>query len=467
MGTAAALFMFRLGDEGFWIDELFSIRDADQSLIDVYQSTQFRPLYYLLLSGWMRLGSGDAWLRSLSVIFAVIAVFLIYRLGRRIAGETEGLIAAALLSTSPLFVNHAQEVRMYALSLCMGLAGTLFLADALLSDRTQQPKQKTIAGWALFRLLAIYTVPLNLMLLIPDGLLILLRFRQERRVLIKFAGWLTLLLVLWLPAIATLLGDIQPSSDYAQERTQFAEAPGLKNLIYPLKFWMVWPFVTRHGWVTHNLYKFFTPVIAGLIGAGLLYKRKLPSLPWACAWLVLPLIPIIVFSLVSARIWEPRYVLFVSPYLFILIAAGFARIWRDWKGAAIVLTVVYVLLVGGALGDYYVVQNRGDYRDNIATVEAYEQPGDGLVWGYGWKIPLDYYYDGSADISWQPSRDLETPEAIQAWVDKFPTGHQRLWLVIEKAKVANQLDPLIADSYSITQRFDYGHKSSVLLLTAK
>ena len=72
------------------------------------------------------------------------------------------------------------------------------------------------------------------MLLIPDGLLILLRFRQERRVLIKFAGWLTLLLVLWLPAIATLLGDIQPSSDYAQERTQFAEAPGLKKTSFIL-----------------------------------------------------------------------------------------------------------------------------------------------------------------------------------------------------------------------------------------
>ena len=189
---------------------------------------------------------------------------------------------------------------------------------------------------------------------------------------------------------------------------------------------MVWPFVTRHGWVTHNLYKFFTPVIAGLIGAGLLYKRKLPSLPWACAWLVLPLIPIIVFSLVSARIWEPRYVLFVSPYLFILIAAGFARIWRDWKGAAIVLTVRVCLIGGRSPGRLLCCsKTEATIETTLQLFEAYEQPGDGLVWGYGWKIPLDYYYDGSADISWQPSRDLETPEAIQAWVDKFPTGHQR------------------------------------------
>lgn len=465
---ATGVFTFRLGNEGVWIDELFSIRDASafDNPLEIYKASRLRPLYYVLLSVWMRFGSSDAWLRLLSVIFAIISVFLIYRLGRRIAGEAEGLIAAALLTTSPLFINHAQEIRMYALSLCMGLAGTLFLADALLTERPRQPSQKTLAGWALFRLLAICTVPLNITLLFPDALLIFLRFRKERAVLLSFGKWVVLLLILWSPAVAPLLKDASPSSAYAAERDDFAAAPGLGNLVYPLKFWMVWPFVVRGSIVAHFFYKSFTLLIAALIGAGLIHKRKSPTLNWSIAWFTIPLVPIIAFSLVSARIWEPRYVLFASPYLFILIAAGFTRLWREWKVAAIVAIAIYSIGMGGALTHYYTVQNRADYKFNIETVEQYEQQGDAMVWSYGWELAVPHYYDGNADVYFQSGRDIETPEAIEQWISEFPAGYDRTWLVVEKLKpIADSFESIVAKTYNIEKTFNYNHGSAVFLLT--
>ena len=109
LALATVLCFYRINGEGLWLDELTSIRDAQELPMQIANNL-VRPLYYILLMFWMKFGSSDAWLRSLSVIFALLAVFLLYRLGRRLFGETEGLIAATLMSLSPLFLNHGQAM---------------------------------------------------------------------------------------------------------------------------------------------------------------------------------------------------------------------------------------------------------------------------------------------------------------------------------------------------------------------
>ncbi|MGB3297704.1 MAG: glycosyltransferase family 39 protein [Phormidesmis sp.] len=465
--TATALFTYRLGSESLWIDELFSIRDASlPTLVDVYEGVRQRPLYYLWLHVWMKLGSGDAWLRLPSVISAVVSVFLLYQLGRRIAGETEGLVAALLMSIAPLFIHHTQEVRMYVMSLGLGLAGTIFLANALLSPRSQKPSHKVMGSWALFRLLAIYTAPLNLMLLLPDAVLVLLRFRKERAVLFSFAAWASLVVLLWSPSVLSIAEAAAPTSEFTVSRAQYLDPPGLNNLVYPLKFWMVPLPIVRTGAAAHIFYRLFTLLVAGIVGAGLICKHKSPGLLWASAWFVFPLIPIIVFARISAQIWEPRYVLFVLPYLFILIAAGFTRLWRQWRIAAVVAAVIYLFGMSWALGDYYTVQNRQDYRFNVETIEQLEQSGDAIVWGYEWDEPLRYYYHGDAQTYWISMSDVETPEAIAPWLDQLPTGYERLWVVLEDTRpVFKEFKAAIADRYTVDKSFYYKRDSTVMLLT--
>lgn len=469
--VAAVLFTYRLGSESVWVDELFSLRDAnDGGLFEIYKANSSRPLYYILLSLWMQVSSSDVWLRLLSVVFAVISVFLIYQLGRRIAGEAEGLVAALLLAASPLFINHAQEIRMYALSLCLGLAGSLSLANALLIQPSQKPSQRVLAGWALFRLLAILTVPLNLTLLLPDTLLVFLRFRRQSTVLVDFTKWAVLLFILWSPSVLLLLGDLSPSSNYAAERAAYSQPPGLNNLIYPLKFWMVWPYVVSVGATVNSFYKLFTLMIAGLLGAGLIHWRRSPALLWAGAWFIIPLIPIVVFARVSAPIWEPRYVLFVSPYLFIMLAAGFTRLWRDWKAAATVAIAIYFVAISGALAHYYIAQNRPDYKFNIETIEQYEQAGDLIIWNNHLEaasdLALNHYYKGSSEISLKLLQDVNTPKEIQKLVSEFPTGYKRYWLVIDDfPPISKDFESIITETYSIEEIFDYKRRSKVVLLT--
>jgi len=466
---ATFLFTFRLGSEGLWIDELFSIRDATayDNPLEIYSNTRIRPLYYVLLSIWMRFGSGEVWLRSLSVIFSIVSVYLTYRLGRRLAGEREGVIAALLLATSPLFVNHTQEVRMYALTLCMCVAGTLCLANALLVERPQKPSQKTIFGWVLFRILGALAFPVCILMLLPDAIFIFLRFRKDRDVLFTFAAWSTLIVLAWLPAVPSILRDANPDSEYVANRAQFQDPPGFTNLVYPLKYWMVSK-VVYVGKPVSMFYKLFTLLVAGLFGAGLLQKNKTPATTWIIGWYVLPLLPIIIFSWVSAQLWAPRYILFVCPYLFIGLAFGFTRLWRDWKAVAIVAALIYSLAMGGVLTHYYIVQTRPDYRANVEALKQNEQPGDGIVWGHKWDNPLTYYYDGSNKSYWLPMFYVESQEDINDWLEAFPTSHDRLWLVFDDSSAINEeFKAAIAEKYNVEQEINFTRKSKNLLLTPR
>ena len=115
---AVGLYLYKIDYRGLWIDELISLKDAEKLSFN-----RGRLLYYILLRGWSWFGTNDSWLRSLAVIFALGSIWLTYKLGCYLFNKSTGLIAALMLTISPLFINHAQEVRYYTMSVFLGLAG--------------------------------------------------------------------------------------------------------------------------------------------------------------------------------------------------------------------------------------------------------------------------------------------------------------------------------------------------------
>ena len=85
------------------------------------------PLYFTFMRSWTRLaGESDLALRWPSLLAGVVAVPLLFVLGRRLVGPRAGWIAALLATTSPFLVSYGQEARMYALLLA--LAAGAFVA---------------------------------------------------------------------------------------------------------------------------------------------------------------------------------------------------------------------------------------------------------------------------------------------------------------------------------------------------
>ncbi|MFN2218635.1 MAG: glycosyltransferase family 39 protein, partial [Anaerolineae bacterium] len=136
---AFGLCFYRLGAQSLWNDEGTSVALAQRDLASITQDAArdiHPPLYYWLLSGWMRLtGTGEAAVRSLSALLGVGLVALTFALGRRLAGRWIGLAAALLAAVHPFQVYYAQEARMYML-LAVLTAGAM-LSLALLVDRAR------------------------------------------------------------------------------------------------------------------------------------------------------------------------------------------------------------------------------------------------------------------------------------------------------------------------------------------
>jgi mannosyltransferase len=432
---ATTLYLYQLGTESLWVDELLSIHRAKN--LD-YAFRDPRPLSYLFLRVWMFfVGDTDAGLRGLAVLFGLGTVFLTYLLGRRLITANVGLVAALLVTLSPLFINHAQEIRMYTQSTCLGLMGTLLLVEAL-----HRPSTAIVYGWAGFRFLALVTTPLNLFLLLPDCLMIAWRYREKPGIYWAFLQGLFLMGLAWaafaipllMVAIPKFMGGVAISGG-VESGTVAIDRPGLFEVVFQLTCFTVWPFGRPNSNAIYGLYQFHAVISLGVLGAAFLNRQRSLEVRWLTAWAILPLIPLFLVSQFSRNLWVDRYLILVAPYVMILLATGFMQIWKKWRIAALMITLISLLATAGGFQRYYTVLDREDWRGLVQLIETQEQPNDVIVWSVNQQIPvaLNHYYQGNARIEIKPelaSTVLEQDrQQIEAWINSLPPTHSKLWLV--------------------------------------
>jgi mannosyltransferase len=120
---ATVLTFLFLGEKSLWYDEAFSVNAAQMEwaslwhVISEFEANQ--GFYYILLHLWINLGQSEFVLRSLSAIFAISTVGLVYLLGTRLFGARVGLVAALLITLNSFFIAYAQEARAYMLVLLL------------------------------------------------------------------------------------------------------------------------------------------------------------------------------------------------------------------------------------------------------------------------------------------------------------------------------------------------------------
>ncbi|MGK7938350.1 MAG: glycosyltransferase family 39 protein [Xenococcaceae cyanobacterium] len=418
---AVILYSYKLDHRGLWIDEFASISDAQK-----LNFNRGRLLYYILLRGWMELGTSDVWLRSLAVIFAIGSVFLTYKLGCYLFNKSTGSIAALMLTLSPLFINHAQEVRYYTMSVFLGLAGTLALAYAL-----ENPTKRSFRlWWASMRWLAIMTTPLNGALLFPDLLLIAIKFRQERVNLLRFATAFLLIVVLCIPVAISIV-------DSSSAHKLNPPIPGLKDILRELRIFTAFSYPPPPPYLTKFLQVYIFSLL-GLLGIALWPKKSSEKLLWVSTWTFLPVGIIFVFSHLFYSIWITRYLMLICPYLFLLLAVGFLKSWRKWRIIAIGIGIIYLIAVSSGLATYYSSARRymganDQYRHIVEIINNNDRPGDIIVWSiiHNVSLPLDHYYRGSATIYNKELILVKNPQRIdiENWFRTLPPIKSRLWLV--------------------------------------
>src|SRR4030042_4959881 len=127
-------------NQSFWLDETTSgyvARDFNfRQIINGFAPGDFHPpLYYLLLRVWgLFFGFSEVALRSLSVIFGVGSVWIIYKIAKEF-GLKHPELASLILAALGLHIYFSQEARMYVLASFFVLLSFLFFVKTLKKGR--------------------------------------------------------------------------------------------------------------------------------------------------------------------------------------------------------------------------------------------------------------------------------------------------------------------------------------------
>ncbi|HWC86958.1 MAG TPA: glycosyltransferase family 39 protein [Solirubrobacteraceae bacterium] len=184
---AAVLRFARLGHQGFWFDEADTallVHFSPGKMLGLLPSTESTPpLYFCLAWVWTRIfGLGEAGLRSLSAVAGVLTVPVAYAAGAKLITRRAGVIAAALVATSPVLIWYSQEARAYELMFLLGAVSLLTFASAL-----ESPTGRMLAAWAVASTLALATHYYAVLIVIPEAAWLLAVHRRRRSVLVALA----------------------------------------------------------------------------------------------------------------------------------------------------------------------------------------------------------------------------------------------------------------------------------------
>ncbi len=198
-----------------WLDEALSANIAALpvgDLLDALRRDGHPPLYYLLLHGWTAsFGESDVAVRTLSAVFGIATLPLLWAAGRRLGGRTCALAVVVLYATSPFAIRYSTETRMYALVALLVVAGWLALRRA-----EERPTIGRLALVALVSGALLLTHYWSLFLLAVVGAGLVLRVVRARRAgqptgaPLRLAAALAaggLLFAPWLPAFLAQAGS--------------------------------------------------------------------------------------------------------------------------------------------------------------------------------------------------------------------------------------------------------------------
>jgi mannosyltransferase len=321
---AAVLRWISIATESLWLDESYSWWDAQQSLHDLWtlvpQCDPHPPLYFFLLKGWLDLfGDSLTAMRSLSMVFGIATVAMVFLAGRAITPGI-GRLAGLLFAVDPYQIYFAHEARPYAL-LCFG-ASLLFYGIVqyvlLIIREPPQPDKQTTTAWLALVLgaaIMVWTNNTAVLQLCPAALVFVLLFACDARSR-RFAPALALaalaVLLLWSPYLPELYSQARgvSASFWIQRPTWWGMGDEFRYIFG----------LNAQGFYSHD--SGWWMVVVALCGAVLLLKRAWQLALAVFALSLLPVLLNIGFSLVVTSVFISRAFIGATPAFMVAVAAA-------------------------------------------------------------------------------------------------------------------------------------------------
>jgi mannosyltransferase len=442
--------VFKLGSQGLWLDETFSLWVANHSVVDMLQwivkIDPHPPLYYLLLHYWIALnGDTPYYARLLSALFGTATIPVIYLIGKRISGVVMGLAAAVTFALSLFNIYYAQETRMYTL-LTFNAAVAIYALVRLLTDsrsvrpigsqfreylhawRTLGPVESDTkgdfsfkdetrdqTGWRAWifrhRWSPIQTIETDLAWVAFIVFSAATLLSHNTAVLFPLA---TNIFVLGLMLYQRKKKSGSPPAFQAPSFGNWVKAQ-----IGTFLLWSPWIFafiqqtkrvyqefwIPKPGWdtITQTLRVLLNPsasdqasqvmtwIMCAVLCLGLVYyRKKLSIFLFLAALFAIPFLGELIVS-IRRPIFYDRTLIWITIPLFLLLAAGIVQLRFRFLMIAVlgILATNYLF----STGDYYRWMQKEDWNTAAGYVAYFAQTDDLVLFNSNFvEIPFDYYF---------------------------------------------------------------------------
>lgn len=420
---AFALRVYALDRQSFWSDEGLSVHYASSPVGELLTRIRVgfhNPLYFLGLHFWMGLAGESDWaIRFFSVWPSVLAVALLFKLGQLLYGRHAGLLSALVLAANPFAVYYAQEARMYAQILALGLACVLLYLLAL-----RHNKFVHWLGFVVTSAACLYTHYFAALAPLAVGAHYVFNWLRGR----NRSG-----IVPWLISQAAVLTLYFP---WLSNALNTAGVESWQKPVPPLL--LLWrtlgSFSLGEVFPPLSHLPLLTAAFGLLFLAGCfalyLFGQERGGLVWLVPFYFgLPLIIMVTLAWTGRGILDKYLTVILAPFCLIL-ALGLLSLGRlSWLLAVLGLTSLLAVDTV-SLHTYYTDERyfKSDYRATAAHIARRSQPGDVILAdGINPNIVFERYYTGGLPIY---RVDLGEPDEEKKLLADLASRHKRAWLVL-------------------------------------
>ena len=401
----AILRFWHIGQWSFWIDEVFTVRDAQNLSIDSWRVIP-NPIPYLAVKLSILIAGNSEWgSRFIPCIVGIVSIPAVFGLGRTLFNWRIGLLGSAFVACSSWHLFWAQNARYPVFTFFFGVLTAWFFYTSLERDSTLLTVGALVSCFCLIlsHTLAVVIVPA----LAGYAVICLLEKPDRKR-------WLNLLIFFIpfaMPVLALTLPEVRGYIFSGWGRNVWQRSP--LYIVLTLVQGVSIPIAVT---------AFFTPI------ATRFNRATLFLLCYAG-------IPLILFLIASQLQNVAGYYLFwTTPAYFILAGVVCERIWEATEtksGSILGVLVPCVLLVTLLSQDYlyFKIENGGrpKWREAFEVVDAKQKPSDKVVlsepeMGRYYLPELTSVYIGGL---------LEDSEAFER--EWETSGRKRLWFLVDVA----------------------------------
>lgn len=432
--TAAVLSFLHLSEDSFWVDEASSVMIADQPFAETWRLLITQELngspYFLLMHLWLKVGSSETFVRSLSVIFAVATIPLVYAIGRKLFHPVAGAAAALLLAVNGYFISYAQEARQYSLALFLSALATYLLIIGI--DRR---RVWVWLAYAVVGALSVYAHLFGVFVIAGHVVSLVARRWSElpwRQMLASYAGMGLLLVPLGLFVTNNDRGQI----DWVPEPSPELLRRGFDQITGFAGDAMLWAYAAVG----------VLAVVAMVASIREGRSRRSWGYVLCLCWFLAPILISYAISF-TKPIFYPRYII-ISVAALTLVAGGALAFVRPRVVALLAAGVLSWLALPG-IGNYY-DDTKADWRQTTRFVIDNARPGDAVIFfSPTGRRPFEYY------LSLADAHASELPEPVHpptpfgrydtdTFLDYMPKSttptdfadvgrdHERVWLLLSK-----------------------------------